>query len=130
MIEKVQRKTTRMITGKPHLSYEERLKYQNIFFLHYRRIRRDMRQVFKIIKEMDGLKFQEFFELDQNTRTRGHRFKIKKFRSRLEIRKNCFSQRVVGWWNKLPDEVFDCNSVESFKLKLDKFMIGNLEVFL
>ena len=83
LLEKVQRKTTRMITGIPHLSYEERLKYQNIFLLHYRRIRRDMRQVFKIIKEMDGLKFQEFFDLDHNSRTRGHIFKIKKFRSRL-----------------------------------------------
>ena len=130
MLEKVQRKATRMIPGISHLSYEERLKELNLFPLKYRRMRGDMIQVFKMAKGMDGLKFQEFFELDQNTRTRGHRFKIKKFRSRLEIRKNCFSQRVVGWWNKLPDEVFDCNSVESFKLKLDKFMIGNLEVFL
>jgi len=42
-------------------------------------------------------------------------------RSRLDIRKNFFSQRVVNVWNSLPQVVVDADSVNSFKNRLDKF---------
>ena len=60
-----------MILGRPisHLCYEERLKELNLFPLQYRRMRGDMIEVFKMAKGMNGLKFQEFFELDLNKGT-------------------------------------------------------------
>ena len=46
---------------------------------------------------------------------RGHSLKLVANRSRLSIRQNFFSQRVVRSWNCLPQNVIDAPSVNSFK---------------
>ena len=35
--------------------------------------------------------------------------------------KNFFSNRVIDYWNKLPEHVVEANSVNMFKNRLDKF---------
>ena len=40
--------------------------------------------------------------------------------SRLEIRRNFFSQRVVNKLNELPQYVVEAESVNAFKNRLDK----------
>ena len=52
---------------------------------------------------------------------RGHNLKIFVNRSRLNCRKYFFSQRSVGEWNRLPQEVVDAPSVNAFKNRLDHF---------
>ena len=52
MLESVQRRATRLISGLRGLTYEERLRKCNLFSLNRRRIRGDMIQVFKIIKRI------------------------------------------------------------------------------
>jgi len=86
-----------------------------------RRVRGDLIQVFKILKGVDKLDYSNFFEIQSSSRTRGHNYKLVKHRSRLDIRKNFFSQRVVNVWNSLPQVVVDADSVNSFKNRLDKF---------
>ena len=63
----------------------------------------------------------EFSKLADHSRTRGHRFKITKVMSRLEIRRNFFSQRVVNKWNEFPQYVVEAESVNAFKNRLDKY---------
>jgi len=58
------------------------------------------------------------------SKTRGHRYKLAKKRSRLDIRKHFFSQRIVNQWNNLPEAVVEASSVNSFKNKYDKFLGG------
>jgi ribonucleases P/MRP protein subunit RPP40 len=53
---------------------------------------------------------------------RGHRFKLFVERSRLVIRKNFFSQRVVQHWNCLPASVVEADTVNGFKRKLDEWL--------
>ncbi|KAK4825324.1 LOW QUALITY PROTEIN: hypothetical protein QYF61_026843 [Mycteria americana] len=54
----------------------------------------------------------------EEDRTRGDGFKRKEGRSRLEIRKKCFTLRVVRHWPRLPREVVDAPSLEPFQVRL------------
>ncbi|KFZ54548.1 hypothetical protein N338_04894, partial [Podiceps cristatus] len=46
-------------------------------------------------------------------------FKPKEGRFRLDIRKQFFTKRVAGTWNRLPREAVDDPSLEVFKARLD-----------
>jgi len=52
-------------------------------------------------------------------RARGNGFKVKEGRFRLNIRKDFFTMRVVKPWHRLPREVVDAPSLETFKVRLD-----------
>jgi len=104
------------------MSYNERLRVTGLTTLEERRDRGDLIEVFKIIKGIDKVNYQNFLKLVDNSKTRGHRYKIEKIRSRLDIRKNYFSQRVVNHWNNLPDKVVSAESVNSFKNRYDDYV--------
>jgi hypothetical protein len=123
-IEKVQHRATKMIEECRFLNYEDRLSQTGLTTLEERRTRGDLIEVFKMIKGLNKTDYTRFFTLATNNRTRGHRLKIVKNRSRLDIRKNFFSQRVVNDWNALPVVVVESESVNSFKNNYDKY-VGN-----
>ncbi|KFQ11549.1 hypothetical protein N330_12771, partial [Leptosomus discolor] len=52
-------------------------------------------------------------------------FKLEAGRFRLDIRKKFFTIRVVKHWNRLPREVVQAPSLETFKIRLDG-ALGNL----
>jgi ribonuclease P/MRP protein subunit RPP40 len=121
MLERVQRRATKMIEGYWDMEYSERLKKLGLISLEKRRVRGDLIQVFKMIKGFDKLDFGSFFTTSSLERTRGHSFKLLKNRSRVDLRKNFFSQRVINSWNCLPQNVVDADTINCFKNRLDKF---------
>jgi len=52
-------------------------------------------------------------------RTRGGGFKLQQGGLRAVVRKKFFTTRVVKHWNRMPREVVDGPSLETFKARLD-----------
>ena len=54
------------------------------------------------------------------TLPRGHSLKLYKKRSRLMVRANCFSNRVVDTWNSLTEDIENAPSLNAFKSRLNR----------
>ncbi|KFZ61078.1 hypothetical protein N338_03225, partial [Podiceps cristatus] len=52
-------------------------------------------------------------------------FELTERRYRLDIRKKFFTMQVVKRWNKLPREMVEVRSLDTFKVRLD-VALGNL----
>jgi len=55
-------------------------------------------------------------------RTRSNGFKLNEGRFRLGIRKKFFTVRVAKYWHRLPREVAESPSLETFKARLDRHL--------
>ena len=121
ILEKVQRRATRMaIECKGH-SYEQRLAMMKLTTLETRRLRADLLEVFKIMRGMEGVREEVFFTRSAESR-RGHELKLYKRRAKLDVGKYRFGNRVVNDWNSLPTSVVEADTINSFKGKLDTYL--------
>ena len=78
ILEKVQRRATRMISSLKGVPYDERLRILNLTTLDVRRVRGDLIQVFKIVHGFDNLEVCDFFKFALGRNTRGHCLKLQK----------------------------------------------------
>src|SRR2546425_11966052 len=108
-----------MIEGLKNLSYKERLREVKITTLETRRIGADMVEVYKIVKGLEGLKIEEFFDLIKASNTRSHPYKMYKKGFKLNNGKFSFGNRVVNEWNALTEFVVSAPSINEFKKRLD-----------
>ena len=119
LVEKVQRRATRMIDSIRHLPYEERLRRLQLPSLYYRRKRGDMIFMYQLFHSGVDLDPEDFFTIVKEGTTRGHPFKVHKPRATCRVRRFAFSVRVVNSWNGLPATVVCSPSLASFKANLD-----------
>ena len=125
ILEKVQRRFTRLISECKGLSYEHRLKILNITTLETRRLRADLLEVYKIVSGIEGLEIGTFFEFSypsSSAKTRGHSRKFFKHRFKSDIGKFSFGNRVVDIWNGLPEDIALAEGINSFKSKIDRYL--------
>ena len=48
-----------------------------------------------MLHDLTGVKFQNFFELDTCSKTRGHFLKLKKNRFNSNVRRHFFTERII-----------------------------------
>ena len=77
LLEKVQRRATKLVWGLKELSYEERLERLKLFSLEERRLRGDLIQTFKLLTGKENVDHEIFFNHSTND-LRGHSLKLSK----------------------------------------------------
>ena len=86
MLERVQRRATKIIPKLRNISYEMRLKECGLTTLETRRLRGDQIEVFKILNCFENIDRNILFSVKDERRTRGHGVTLAKKRCRLDIR--------------------------------------------
>jgi len=118
MLEKVQKSATKLILDSKNMAYIELLISCKIPTLHYRQIRGVMIEILKKSGKYDAAVIPQV-NRELSYDTRGNDLRLEKSRSKYDLRKCNFTNRVVNIWNSLPNVVL-CDTVNKFKSHLDK----------
>jgi len=120
LLQKVQRRFTKMTVNMDRLSYEDRLQSLKLWSLEERRNRQDLIEVFKMSKGMTRIRLQELFTSEVNNKgTRGHSLKLAKLRCTRDCWKYFFSNRVINRWNGLDEQTVEVTSLNVLKTRLE-----------
>ena len=117
-LESVQRLWTRHVLGLETKEYGERLKALDLFSVEGRLLRADLVKCWKIFHGLCPIQPAALWDIDADSRTRGHRFKLKVNRCEIDARAGFFTNRVIRDWNSLPEWVVGAESLGEFKSEL------------
>ena len=109
MLERVQRRATKMIPYMRSITYEERLKQLKLASFALRRLRGELTETFRILKGFDDVCKENFFK-------RNNGLKLVGKRCNTNVSKNYFTNKVINCWNSLPADVMVADSINSFKI--------------
>ena len=119
LVERVQRRATRLVPELRGRPYSDRLRELKLPSLYYRRRRGDMIAVYQLLHGGLHLDLEDFVEFATARDTRGHPWKLVKPQAATRIRRHAFSIRVINDWNALPASVVTSSSINQFKNRLD-----------
>ena len=126
LLERVQRRATKMLRGLQHLPYKDRLRELGLLSLEKRRLRGDLIAAFQYLKGAYKQEGSQLFERVDNSRTRGNGLKLKEGRLRLDVRWKLLTERVGRCCNSCPERLWMPRpSLEVFKARLDG-VLGSL----
>jgi ribonucleases P/MRP protein subunit RPP40 len=128
ILERVQRRATKLVTSLKDLSYEQRLEMLDLSTLRKRRERADVIEYYKISNGLSNVEWHNANKLTNSlflggpaSGIRGHKHRLTKQATKINQREHFLLNRVVDIWNKLPPDVVNAKSKNSFKKRLDDF---------
>jgi len=125
VLERVQRRATRLVPAIGGREYADRLIICNLTTLEQRRERGDAIEVFKMMNGFTHVNISDFFNFtsqrhDTSTRSVTNKLLVPE-KCRLDVRKHFFSNRIVQIWNELPLEVRESETINCFKNIYDEW---------
>ena len=123
VIEKVQRRVTRVPKALHGVEYQERLERMGLTTLETRRTRGDLIQLFKIVRGADLINWyrEPTWSVKRSTKRSQLRRELV---ASCQQRYNFFYNRIANIWNALPDEIVEAGSINKFKCMIDKHLIS------
>ena len=125
MVERVQRRATKLVPSISHLPYSQRLRALGLPTLLFRRKRADIILLYKITHGLVTCRTSNHCNLCSRamltpslaTSTRGHSYKYQ-IQCSKGPRANFYPARVIPMWNKLSEQTVTSKSVNLFKSRL------------
>ena len=103
------------------LSCKERLGSLGLFSLEKRRLKGDVINIYKYLRCGRQRDKARLFSVLCGDRTRGNSQGLKHRKFCTNVLKNFFTVKVTEHWNRLPGEVVESPSLETFKTHLDAY---------
>ena len=125
LLESVQERAVRMVSGLKGKTYLDRLKEVGLTTLQDRRVRGDLIQVWKTLHQKDDVQPKTWFTLANQqvlgprTRVTDDPLNLKPINHDQAFRKNFWSVHSVEKWNNLPPNLKSANLLTTFKTNYD-----------
>ena len=126
LLEKIQRRWTKQISGLKNLGYSERLRTLNLYSVQGRLLRADLIQYWKILNDKSCILPNQMFASPNLSRTRGHSLKLFHPTVMTDTRRRFFSVRCIQKWNRLPREAACAPNLSRFKQLLNTYIRDDL----
>ncbi len=118
-LERVQKLAVKFVKGLRHVPYETAPQWLRLFSLIRRRICDDLICMYNIMYGLLNFPCDAVFAAPTSIGLRGHTFKNHQQWCKTRRRQHAFRVRAVPYLNKLPEEIVNASSVETFKSRLD-----------
>ena len=128
LIERVQRRATKLIPQLRELSYSDRLRQLNLETLSYRRTRADLLETYRILTNQHQVNREcycsqcpskSMLAPSMNPTLRGHSKKLR-IQTSTGARQNFFENRICNIWNSFSEKTVSSKNVDIFKNNLYK----------
>ncbi len=97
---------------------------QSLFSLEKLRLRGKLIECFEIRKGFTNVDGSKLLSLDDTSRTRSNGVNLRYKQVQIDNTKFFFTNDVVREWNKFPPSVVQCDTINSFKNKLDHHFLN------